>query len=153
MSEPADLTLKPHSAGVLAPSSFKVGDKQYVAAAHSATGVLVGNGAIPNASGTPAAPGETIVFYGIGFGPVTPNSFPIAGQVARASTNVTLPVEFYIADQRASILYAGHVPGLVGLYQFNVSVPSSVSAGDAPVRITIAGEAVPQTLFLPVRPN
>jgi uncharacterized protein (TIGR03437 family) len=152
-SEAAQVSLKPLAAGILAPPSFKVNDKQYVVAAH-ATGGLVGNGAIPNLPNAPARPGETLVFYGIGFGAVTPTSFPIAGQVAAApGTNVTAPVQFHIADQQAQMQYAGHVPGLVGLYQFNVTVPSSVPAGDAAVRVTVNNEAIPQTLFLPVASN
>lgn len=152
-SEPSQVTLRPLAAGILAPPSFKVNEKQYVAALHSATNVLVGNGTIPNVPTGPARPGETLVFFGAGFGPVTPVSFPIAGQVAPSSTSVSAPVQFHIGDQQAQIQYAGHAPGFVGLYQFNVTVPSSLPAGDAAVRVTVAGETLPQTLFLPVGSN
>jgi uncharacterized protein (TIGR03437 family) len=154
MSEPGQVSLRPMAPGILAPPSFKVNEKQYVAAFHGATNSVVSNGTIPNVPAAPARPGERLVFYGIGFGAVTPTSFPIAGQIAaQQGTRVTAPVEFHIADQQGQIEYAGHVPGLVGLYQFNVTVPSSVPAGDASLRVTVNGEAIPQTLFLPVASN
>jgi uncharacterized protein (TIGR03437 family) len=150
-SETADLSLKPNAPGILAPASFNVGGKQYVAAFHR-DNTPVGNGAIPNVPNVPAAPGETLTFYGTGFGAVTPTSFPIAGQMAPAAgTSVSANVNFTVGERQAQILYAGHVPGLVGLYQFNVTLPSDLPAGDLPVRITVGGENISQTLFLPVR--
>jgi uncharacterized protein (TIGR03437 family) len=150
-SEAGQLTLKPHAGGLLAPASFKVDGKQFVAAAHSTTGGMVSNGAIPGNPAAPAAPGETLVFYGTGFGPVTPLSFPIAGQIAAGFTTVSTPVQFQIGELTAQVLYAGHVPDLVGVYQFNVTVPTSAPTGDLPLRVTVGGEAIPQILFLPVR--
>jgi uncharacterized protein (TIGR03437 family) len=152
-SESAQVSLRPLAAGILAPPSFKVNDKQYAAALH-ANGALVSNGSIPNVPAAPARPGETLVFFGTGFGAVTPTSFPIAGQVAAANgTSLTTPVQFHIGEQQAQIQYAGHAPGLVGLYQFNVAVPSSIAPGDASLRVTVNGEAISQTLYLPVGSN
>ena len=61
--------------GLLAPSSFLVGGKQYVAALFSdgATFVLP-PGAVAGVPSRRAQPGDTITLYGVGFGPVTPNT-------------------------------------------------------------------------------
>ena len=67
-STSVNLAMRPYEAGLLAPPSFNVGGKQYVEAFH-ADGGIVSNGKIPNVPSSPAAPGETIVFYGVEFWP------------------------------------------------------------------------------------
>jgi uncharacterized protein (TIGR03437 family) len=148
-SAPVMLPIKPVVAGLLAPAAFKVGDKQYVAATHHANGVFVNNGMIPNVPAEPAVPGETLVFYGIGFGPITAGD--VAGRIASGVSEVVTPVQFQFGDIPAQVLYAGLVPGLVGLYQFNVVVPAAVPGGDLPLKVTSGGEAIGQTLFISVR--
>ncbi|MDQ6704466.1 MAG: peptidylprolyl isomerase [Acidobacteriota bacterium] len=137
--------------GLFAPASFKISDKQYVAAMHSAGGTFVGNGNIPGFATTPAKPGETLVFYGVGFGAVSPGGTPVAGQVAKGQTSLTTPVQFSFGDASGEILYAGLTQGLVGLYQFNVTVPADAPDGDLPVKVTSGGMAISQTLFITVR--
>src|ERR1035438_9413413 len=73
-SAPFNVTVNATEPGLLAPASFKIGGKQYVVAFHSdnVTYVLP-EGAIAGLPSRPAKPVETIVMYGNGFGPVTPN--------------------------------------------------------------------------------
>jgi uncharacterized protein (TIGR03437 family) len=110
-------------------------------------------GAFLNASpvGSPgypaAASGQTITLYGIGFGPVSDNVQP--GQPASAPDKLTTPLTIAIGGVNATLSYAGLSPGSVGLYQFNVTVPS-VSAGNQPVAINLGGVAGTQTLLLTV---
>jgi uncharacterized protein (TIGR03437 family) len=76
----------------------------------------------------PAKPGETIVVYVTGLGPVkaeVTDGVPATGPgVASASTcsdnSVTL----------GTIVYAGLTPGAVGLYQVNVQLPQSLLPGN-----------------------
>jgi uncharacterized protein (TIGR03437 family) len=136
--------------GLLAPASFKVGDKQYVVAVHG-NGTFVSNGSIEGIPAAAAVPGETLVMYGVGFGPVDPSTIPIAGQVVEGTPTIATPVEIKIGDAVAPLQYAGLAPGLVGLYQFNLTVPANAPAGDLPVSVTIGGAATAQTLYLPVR--
>lgn len=150
-SAPALLTVKQYGAGLLAPPAFKIKDKQYVAAVHSGTGTYVSNGSIPGVMAAPAAPGETLFFYGIGFGPVTPSSTAIAGQIVRVNSVITTPLKFTIGDTQADVGYAGLVTLLVGLYQFNVRVPSDAPNGDLPLHVTLGDQDSPQTLWLPVQ--
>lgn len=85
-SGPADLTINPVEPGLRAPDSFMVNGRQYVAAVHATDGAFVTTGGFPGLSPAPAMPGEVLIFYGTGFGPVQQG--PVAGQIA--STQVEL---------------------------------------------------------------
>ena len=148
-SEPVSLEIRERQPGLLAPASFKAGDKQYVAALRTGGG-FVGNGTVPNVPNAPAVAGETLTFYGVGFGPVTEGS-PIAGQIAQGQTSVSVPVEFEIGGMRAQASYAGLAPNLVGVYQFNVVVPAGVPSGDQPLLVTVDGQPIGQSLVIPVQ--
>jgi uncharacterized protein (TIGR03437 family) len=91
--------------------------------------------------------GQVITLYGIGFGPVTPSL--AAGQIATATGTIASPVTVSIGGVNATVDYAGISIGSVGLYQFNVTVPS-VAAGNQPVVITLGGTALNQSLLLTV---
>ncbi|HYP05233.1 MAG TPA: peptidylprolyl isomerase [Bryobacteraceae bacterium] len=142
------ITIKPVAAGLLAPESFKVGDYQFVVAQHQDRS-LVGIPAIPNVPDAPAKAGETLTFYGVGFGAV--DSGPVGGRLAQGLPRVVAPVQFFFGDREARVDYAGLVPGLVGLYQFNVVVPSGLGSQDLPLRVTVGGANLTQTLYIPVR--
>lgn len=145
------LPMRTVSPGLLAPATFKVDGTQYAAAVHHSTGAFVSNGKVPDMPAAPARPGETLVFYGIGFGPVTPSTAAVAGQIAQGQTTVTNAVEFRFGETTAQVGYAGLVPDLVGVYQFNVTVPQNVTSGDVPLRVLVGGEAISQTLVIPVQ--
>jgi len=148
-SAPAMLAIKGTAGGLLAPASFNVNGKQYVAAISLRTGAFVTNRSLPNIGGEPARAGETLVFFGIGFGPVTPGV--VAGQIATGTTTVTTAVQFQFGDVPAQVLSAGLVPNLVGVYQFNVAVPEGLPSGDVPLKVLVGGEPLMQTLFVPVQ--
>ena len=143
-SAPVMIPIKTQSAGILAPASFKVGDKQFVAAAHGAGGSFV-------SATSPAVPGETLVFYGIGFGVVNPTSTPIAGRVTSAANTLAAPVQFKFGGVAGQVAFAGLVQGLVGVYQFNVVVPASAPAGDVPLEVTLNGDSLAQTMYIPIQ--
>ncbi len=144
------LSIRAVAGGLLAPASFKVGDRQYVVAVHR-DGTFVSNGSIEGVPSSPAIPGETLVLYGVGFGPVNPSSIPIAGQVVESTAAITTPIEIKIGEATAPVQYAGLAPGLVGLYQFNLTVPATGSTGDVPLSVTLSGASNSQTLYIPVR--
>ncbi len=147
-SAPIPLTVRAAEGGLLALPSFNVAGKQYVVAVHASTGAFVSNGSIPNYPAAPAMAGETLVFYGVGFGPVTPASTPVAGQIVQGATALVSPVTFTFGSAAAQIAYQGFAPGEVGLYQFNVVVPANLGTGDIPLQITQNGISDPQTLFI-----
>ena len=149
-SAPVMLSMQATSAGLLAPPSFLVG-KQFVYAAHSSNGKVVSNGSIPGIPAAPAAPGETVVLYGLGFGAVNETSVPIAGRIATGQTTLVGPLQIRVGNSPATIGYAGLAPGYVGLYQFNITIPADAPTGELPVTVTLAGTADTQTLYIPVQ--
>ena len=51
----------------------------------------------------------------------------------------------------AQVTYAGLVSGAIGLYQFNVVIPRSLTRGDVKVEVEVDGVPLRQpTLYLPV---
>lgn len=150
-SAPFLLPIRSVSAGLLAPVTFKAGDKQYVVAFHASNGHYVTNGTIQGVTGEPAAPGETLLFFGIGFGPVTPSSIPIAGQVVNGTASLATPVDFTIGQSKATVGFAGLAPTFVGLYQFNITLPNDLESGDQLLTVTLGSDKLQQSLYLPVQ--
>jgi uncharacterized protein (TIGR03437 family) len=82
----------------------------------------------------PAAPGETIVVFATGLGPVDP---PVpTGWPAPASplSRPAEPITVTIGGMEAEVQFAGLTPGFVGLAQINVVVPQ-VPAGMQPLAL------------------
>jgi uncharacterized protein (TIGR03437 family) len=149
-SQPFPITVSALAPGVLAPASFNVGGKQYVAALFSdGTTYVAPTGAIASVTSRPAHPGETITIYGVGFGPVTPD-MP-AGQIAQGQTQLTNPMTVTFGSMPAILSYWGLAPGSVGLYQFNVVVPNVPTSDAVPVTFTLNNGAGTQTLYTAVQ--
>ncbi len=149
-SDAGTITIREFAGGLLAPPSFKFGDRQYVAALH-ADGSFVSNGALPGIAPAPAEKGETIILYGVGFGAVTPNSPSLAGRRAEGLTSLTNPVSIRIGGIEVPIAYQGLAAPFVGLYQFNFTVPANAASGDQPLVVTQGGQAIGQQLFISIR--
>ena len=107
----------------------------YVAALHLDYSLLGKANLLAGATFTPAAPGETIVLYGVGFGPTTP-AVPAGQTVTTAEPLATTP-QISIGGVAVTPIFAGLAGS--GLYQFNVTVPASLANGDAAVTATIGG--------------
>jgi uncharacterized protein (TIGR03437 family) len=146
-SAPYNLTIQAVDPGLLAPASFKVNGLQY-AVAIDGSNYVAPAGAIAGATSAPANPGDVIVLYGVGFGPVNP-SIP-EGQIAQQQ-NALPSFGISIGGAPATVLYAGLAPNYVGLYQFNVVVPSIAANNAAPVTFQVGGTAGTQTLYLAVQ--
>jgi uncharacterized protein (TIGR03437 family) len=99
----------------------------------------------PAGAVTRANPGETVVLYGIGFGAVSPAVAD--GTVASGPATLVAPVQVYFDNVAAQVVYAGLVPGSIGLYQFNVVVPPLAAGGTtAGISLTVGG--VPANDFM-----
>jgi len=106
-------------------------------------------GAVPGVTSSPAKPGETIVFYGVGFGAVSPASVAFAGQVVGATNSINnFSINF--GSSPGVPLYYGLAAGFVGLYQFNVTLPQLSNSDLVPVTFTVGGTAGAQTLYTSV---
>jgi uncharacterized protein (TIGR03437 family) len=117
----------------LTPAFFVFNGGPNVVATHADQSLLGPATLYPGAS-TPAAPGETVVLYGNGFGPA---SDPVvSGAVSQSGTLSPLPV-IRVGGRTATVQFAG-VTG-PGLYQFNVTIPTDLPAGDQPLTAAFNG--------------
>ncbi len=152
-SDPYSLTMNANEPGFLAPPGgvFVIGNKQYVVAQHQ-NGTFVAP-VTATSLGTPAKPGETLTIYGVGFGAAkdsSGNTIPF-GQIVTASNSLTTPLTVSIGSANAATPYFGLAPSFVGLYQFNVTIPTSTANNDAlPFTFDLGGNKGSQTLYIAV---
>ncbi len=76
----------------------------------------------------PIKAGETLVLYGVGFGPTTP-SVP-AGKIFSGAA-CRDPVTTTIGGVPANVVFGGITEA--GIYQFNLTVPPNTGSGDQPL--------------------
>ena len=143
------VTVKTTEPGLLAPPAFILKGTQNVVAlfANTLTYVLPVN--LAGVVTARARAGDTITLYGIGFGTVTPDT--PAGQIVQQTNALQSALQVFFAGIPASVSYAGFAPGYVGLYQFNVLVPTVAASDTVPLTFTLAGTAGPQNLVIAVQ--
>jgi uncharacterized protein (TIGR03437 family) len=115
-------------------SFFVLNGGPYVLATHL-NGTLVGPSSLFPGVTTPAKPGETIVIYANGYGPITPPV--VAGSLVQSGPLPFFPT-LQIGGSVANITFAGLISP--GLYQFNVTVPTTVPDGDNKIQSQFAGQ-------------
>ena len=128
----------------VAPAFFLQSDGMHIAATH-ADGSLIGPAGTTGAS--PAAPGETIVLYGTGFGPTNPAA-PDGKLITTPLNLPTLPT-VTINSVNANVTFGGLT--YAGLYQINVKVPESTPSGDVPVVALVGSTASPANAVIAVQ--
>jgi uncharacterized protein (TIGR03437 family) len=143
------INVNPVEPGLDAPPSFNIGGIQYVVALYADGTYVLPEGAIAGVNSRPAQPGDEIVLYGIGFGPVTPNL--LAGQLVQQTNALASTFDISVGGVPAgNVLYSGLAPNYTGLYQFNIVVPANTGSGAVPLTFTVDGAAGTQTLYLAV---
>lgn len=92
-------------------------------------------------AGTPARPGDVLVIYASGLGPVS-------GEVNAADASPTSPlaetlepVTILVGGIQVAVSFAGLTPGFAGLYQVNAALPAGAPVGDAVPIVASVGEA------------
>jgi len=151
MTSPFTVTVNSLEPGVYAPAFLLVGGNQYTSEFNDFMEWVLPTGASAGTSSRPARPGDFIVVWGVGFGPVTTN-VP-TGTIVQGLTTLTTPVQFSIGGVPATVLYQGLAPGEIGLYQFDLVVPNNVTAGNAvPLTFTQGGMSGTQTLYVAIQP-
>jgi uncharacterized protein (TIGR03437 family) len=136
------VTLAPYG-----PSFSLLGDAKHVAGeilTPNGTGAygsydLVGPSNTFSYSTRPVKAGETLVLFGVGFGPTTLHVS--AGQAFSGSAPTSTPVTITIGGVNANVSYSGITEA--GLYQFNLTVPANTGSGDQPVHATVNGIQTP----------
>jgi uncharacterized protein (TIGR03437 family) len=148
-SAPYSITVNLTEPGLLAPAVFNLKGGQYIAAlfADGVTFVLP-PGSIPGVASARAKPGDTILFYGVGFGPVTPDS--PAGQIVTQSNRLNGTFQAFFGGTPATVSFSGLTGGFLGLYQFNVVVPNVVASDTVPVTFSLGGSTGAQKLVISI---
>jgi uncharacterized protein (TIGR03437 family) len=118
---------------------FDAEGRKYIAGVHPDGAYLGKPGLYSGLNVRPARPGDIVMLYGTGFGPVNPAT--PSDQLVTQPGRLTSPVIVRIGGVVAGVDWAGLVSP--GLYQFNVVVPN-VPDGDQAVAAEI-GEASSQT--------
>jgi uncharacterized protein (TIGR03437 family) len=114
------------------------------AVVHASTGALV-------TATNPARPGEVVVIFCTGWGPVAPlvptgSPAPIA-TLSRA----ILPFAVTVGGNDAVVDFAGLAPTFAGLYQVNLEIPSGLTGTSVPLGIQVNGSTA-VSVSLPVGP-
>jgi uncharacterized protein (TIGR03437 family) len=111
----------------------------------------------PVTPSSPARIGETLVVYGIGFGPV--NNTPRTGLAADPSSTTTTGAQATIGGVAAVVTLSRLAPGYVGLYEIQLQIPPDAPSGaEIPLVVSIGGlranvatiavESAPPTILL-----
>ena len=129
------------TAQAVAPSFFLIDTAGHVAAQHANFSSVGSTG-----TATPAAPGETIILYGNGFGVTTPAVSK--GVLQSGDAALVVPPTVTIGGTSANVVYSGLIG--TGLYQINVTVPATLPNGDAPVIATAGGVSTPAGALITV---
>ena len=145
-SAPFKITVKATEPGLLAPASFKIGGTQYAVALFSDGFYDLPPGLVSEVASRRAVPGDTIMLFGIGFGPVSDGT--VAGVIDQNTNQVNGSMDITIGGMSAQVQYAGLTPGVVGLYQFNVVVPNIPASDKTPLTFSLSGTQGTQTMDL-----
>ena len=142
-------TVNVREPGLLAPAVFTIAGAQYVGALFpDGVTFVLPPGAVAGVPSTRAKPGDTIVFYGVGFGLVSPD-IP-AGQIVTQSNQLSADFHISFAGTPAKVSFSGLTAGYLGLYQFNVTVPNIPASDTVPVTFTLSGTDGTQKLIIPI---
>lgn len=133
------------------PAFFQWGN--YAVATRQDFSLAVKNGTFPGTNTVAAKPGDVIILWGTGFGPVSP-AVPAGIETPSNTTyNTATLVTVTVGSQSATVYGAALAPGYAGLYQIAIQIPAGLSNGDYPVVATINGAAsAPATLITVQQP-
>ena len=145
-SAPFTINVNATEPGLLAPAAFKISGTQYAVALFSDGFYDLPPGLVSEVASRRAVPGDTILLFGIGFGPVSDGT--PAGVIDQNNNQVNAAVDISIGGVSAQVQYAGLTQGNVGLYQFNVVVPNIPANDKTPVTFTLNGTPGRQTMNL-----
>jgi uncharacterized protein (TIGR03437 family) len=132
-----------------APSFSLLGDGKHVAgeiatpdgsgAYGGGTYDLVGPSNALSFNARPVKAGETLILYGVGFGPTTP-VVPV-GQPFSGAARTNNPVTVTIGGVSDPVTFVGISEA--GLYQLNLTVPANTGSGDLALQATVNGIQTP----------
>jgi uncharacterized protein (TIGR03437 family) len=123
--------------GTFAPGLFTSGS--YAVAINPDGSLAAPTGAIPGMPSHPATPGDPLILLGSGFGAVNPPATTGNNSLDTLRHATTTPT-VTVGGAAAPVTFAGLSPQFVGVYQINVTMPSTaMPASAAAVQIETGG--------------
>jgi uncharacterized protein (TIGR03437 family) len=101
--------------------------------------VAVNQDGVVNSTENAASRGSVLTVYLTGQGVITPPLPSGAAATSRPLVRTPLPVKAWVGHAPAQVLFAGMVPGLVGVTQINLLVPEAAPAGETQLLFNIDG--------------
>jgi uncharacterized protein (TIGR03437 family) len=92
----------------------------------------------------PAKAGDTLILFGVGFGPTNP--VVASGKAFTGSAPTTNTVQFLVNGSVVLPFYSGLTEA--GLYQFNLVLPAGLGAGDVTLQASVGGVRSPSGVVL-----
>jgi uncharacterized protein (TIGR03437 family) len=83
----------------------------------------------------PAYPGDYIILYTTGLGPLSLDLRDGFGAPADPLAHTEDPFQVYVGGELCDVFFSGLAPGFVGLYQLNIQLPSDLRGGNLDVQI------------------
>ena len=106
-------------------------------------------GAIAGVNTTLARPGDALIVYATGLGPVTPTvASGGLGYPPLHNTNTTPTV--LIGNVQATVPFSGLTPQFPGVYQLNIGVPQGPAGNSVPLQIQMGGITSPANAVIGV---
>jgi uncharacterized protein (TIGR03437 family) len=103
-----------------------------------------------NGATNPATRGSAIAIYMTGAGAM--QTAVTDGQLATGTIGVAQDVTVRIGGVQVKPLYAGAAPGIVqGVVQINAVIPTSLTAGNQPIEITVGGVTSPSGVTVAIK--
>jgi uncharacterized protein (TIGR03437 family) len=85
--------------------------------------------------GNPAFPGDYIILYTTGLGPLSLNLQDGYGAPSNPLAQTEDPFQVIVAGEACDVYFSGLAPGFVGLYQLNARLPSDLPRGNVNIQI------------------
>jgi uncharacterized protein (TIGR03437 family) len=150
-SASAPVSIAPFSPGVF---GYNTGSNIFALAYTYADGMFAWPvGAVPGLTTHPAstAPGNLLILYATGLGAVTPTPDDGAAP-GSVLTQVNTPPVVMVGGISVTVDFAGLSPQFPGVYQLNLTLPSTVPSGSSvPVQIQVGGVTTPNTFTIAVQ--
>jgi uncharacterized protein (TIGR03437 family) len=137
------------SAQTYAPAFFQWGNSPYAVATRYPDNSDVGNPS--TGTFTAAVPGDVLILWATGFGPVLP--LAPAGQEVAGTSVTTGTVTVTLGGVPIKVIGAALSPGLAGVYQIAVQLPAVIAAGNVAIQASVGGASSPSNVLLYVAAN
>jgi uncharacterized protein (TIGR03437 family) len=101
-------------------------------------------GAISGYPTTPARPGDALIIYATGLGPVNPTVVSGHDSLDTLRMTTTQPTVM-VNGVNAQLIFSGLTPEFPGVYQVNIFVPQAPAGDKVPLQMQIGGITTPAT--------